>query len=113
MNQIHCLKLNSRFANAVKRGDKNFEIRKNDRGFQKGDTVIFRLVNDKGETPYPNEMSPLYGRFYEITYVLSGWGLKEDYVVFGIREFKPKFPDDVDTDTVEKTGEIPAETDTP
>lgn len=23
---------------------------------------------------------------YEITYVLSGWGIKENYVVFGIKE---------------------------
>ena len=29
-------------------------------------------------------------REYEITYVLSGWGIKEDYVVFGIKEIKQK-----------------------
>ena len=94
MNQTHCLKLNMRFANAVKRGEKNFEIRKNDRGYQKGDTVVFRIVDDEGKTPYDPKMSPLYNRLYEITYVLTGWGLKEDYCVFGIREIdtKTEFP---------------------
>lgn len=87
IKQTHALKLDMHFANAVKRGDKCFEIRKNDRGFQQGDTVIFQVVNKEGKAAYPHpEMSPLYGKAYEITYVLNGYGLKEDYVAFGIKE---------------------------
>lgn len=70
IKQTHALKLDMHFANAVKRGDKCFEIRKNDRGFQQGDTVIFQVVNKDGKAAYPHpEMSPLYGKLYEITYV--------------------------------------------
>lgn len=87
IKQTHALKLDMHFANAVKRGDKCFEIRKNDRGFQQGDTVVFQVVNKEGRAAYPRpELSPLYGKVYEITYVLNGYGLKEDYVVFGIKE---------------------------
>lgn len=31
---------------------------------------------------------PITDKVYEITYVLNGWGLKNGYVVFGIREVK-------------------------
>lgn len=31
---------------------------------------------------------PISYKVYEITYVLNGWGLKDGYVVFEIREVK-------------------------
>ncbi len=78
---IHNLKLQKEFADAVMNGDKNFEVRYNDRGYQKGDRVIFDVRDDSFKVHHP-----LNHKDYEITYVLSGWGIKEDYVVFGIRE---------------------------
>lgn len=81
----HHIKLNIEFCDAVVSGAKNFEIRENDRGYQKGDTVRF--------TPYDRERPIIYHaiqrKVYEITYVLNGWGLKNGFVVFGIREATP------------------------
>ena len=42
----HSLKLNYRFAEHVYNGDKRFEIRNNDRAFQKGDEVKFTVIDD-------------------------------------------------------------------
>lgn len=80
----HEIKIKKSFADAVLSGDKTFEIRWNDRGYQKGDTIRFIVVND-GEVPtvIPH---PLCGEFFTITYVLSGWGLDEGYCVFSIKK---------------------------
>ena len=82
---IHELKIMSNFANEIVNGNKTFEIRENDRGFQKGDRVKFNVLDMNGMS-FPSHM--LCKRTYEITYVLSGWGLKDGYVVFGIRELE-------------------------
>ena len=37
----HKLRIKEEFANAIITGEKNFEIRKNDRGFQRGDFIEF------------------------------------------------------------------------
>ena len=79
---IHELTLKESFCDAIYDGNKTFEIRENDRGFQTGDKVKF----------IPRALSgvPMYhkieNKLYEITYVLSGWGIKEGYIVFGIKE---------------------------
>jgi len=78
----HRIKILKDFANAIFDGDKNFEVRENDRGYQKGDTVYFDVINKNGS----EEIHPIRSTPYEITYVLSGWGLKEGYVAFGIKE---------------------------
>lgn len=44
----HILKLNDRYFDAVKNGIKTFEIRKNDRDFKVGDTLLLRRCNDQG-----------------------------------------------------------------
>jgi hypothetical protein len=59
-------------------GDKCFELRDNDRGFQKGDYVIFHKVSSAGSD------LQVYSPIFLITYVLNGWGLKDGYVAFGI-----------------------------
>lgn len=79
----HQLKIKQCFADPVLSGDKSFEVRYNaDRGFQKGDKVHFTVIDDTGIS-----MSHALNRkTFVITYVLSGYGLKEDYVAFGIQE---------------------------
>lgn len=84
IKRIHTLKLQKGFCDAVFSGEKTFEVRYNDRGFQRGDTV--RFVAMDGESAIPDH--PIIDVNYEITYVLSGWGIKEDYVVFGIKQSK-------------------------
>lgn len=77
---IHELKIEKPFADAIVDGDKNFEIRVNDKGFQKGDLINFTCVDRYCSIPHQiNEET------YEITYVLSGWGLEKGFVAFGIK----------------------------
>lgn len=78
MNKTHTLKLSHEFYPAVLSGEKSFEIRNNDRGFQKDDRVIFKEVDHLGCITM-KESNP-----FIINYVLSGWGLREGYVAFSI-----------------------------
>lgn len=81
----HEIKIAEPFADAVLSGDKTFEVRKNDRGYQRGDTVEFVVVMPSA--PFSKLFSHgLAGKTFEITYVLSGWGIEQGHVVFGIRE---------------------------
>ena len=79
---VHQLKLHKRFMLAVWNGEKQFEIRKNDRDYQLGDEIVFRVVDDKDDYM----PSLLDNKRYKITHVLSGWGLETGYVALGIRE---------------------------
>lgn len=79
---IHELKIYKSFADAIISGDKTFEVRHNDRGFQKGDKVRFK-VEDLSEK---REDHPISEKLYEITYVLNSWGINEGFVVFSIKE---------------------------
>lgn len=80
----HKIKILESFANAVLNGDKTFEVRKNDRGYQKGDRIIFTVLYDSDKLEMISH--PLHSLTYEITYVLAGWGIEDGYVVFGIRQ---------------------------
>ena len=77
---IHVIKIQKPYADAIADGRKNFEVRLNDRGYNAGDFVSF-IVKD-GEFTLLSH--PLGGVHYRITYVHSGLGLQEGYVVFGI-----------------------------
>ncbi len=77
---IHKLKIKEDFANAILAYEKRFEIRKNDRGFQRGDLVEFIVVDENGCELQHN----INSYQFVITYVMNGYGLKNGYVVFGI-----------------------------
>ena len=81
--RIHKIRLNIEFCDAVISGEKSFEIRENDRGYQKGDHIKFLSVEANSGVRAYHE---IVKREYEITYVLNGWGLKNGYVAFGIKE---------------------------
>ena len=85
--KIHEIKLINNFADAVLSGEKNFEIRENDRGYQKGDLVRFAVIDKNGKLVY-HHLNEWLKHTYQITYVLNGWGLKDNYVVFGIKEYE-------------------------
>lgn len=80
---IHKLKILEPFADAVASGAKSFEVRKNDRGYNAGDLVQFEAVRD-GLLSTVIRDHPVGGKTFEITYVLSGWGIESGYVAFGI-----------------------------
>ena len=54
----HDLKIYEEHYNNVRAGTKTFEIRKNDRGFQKGDTVSLRLYNKLVDRIFEDESTP-------------------------------------------------------
>ena len=81
---LHEIKIHVSYANAIIEGRKNFEVRFNDRGYNAGDKVQFRVYDGI----YHKHEHPLEARIYNITYVHSGLGLKKDYVVFAIEPTK-------------------------
>lgn len=81
--RVHELKIAKEYADSVHFGDKTFEVRLNDRGFQKGDIVRFKPLDRLGVV---DSFHPLYDKEYEITYVLGSFvGLAQGYVAFGIK----------------------------
>jgi hypothetical protein len=105
MSKIHYLKTLPVYFDAVRRGDKTFEIRKNDRDFQTGDTLVLKefdpaLVYERPRMPpnapqsiwdgYPPEHDGYTGAEYRlrVTYVLHDtWeqlGLDKGFVVLGV-----------------------------
>lgn len=83
---IHELKILGSFVRPILDGSKTFEIRENDRGFQKGDRVQFKVVDDDWKRRNSMIAREIERKVFEITYVINGWGLKNGFVVFGIRE---------------------------
>lgn len=80
--RIHKLKILNDFADSVVVGDKTFEIRENDRGYQKGDFIQFQAIEKNGY-----EINHIINKkMYEITFVLNGWGIKNGYVALAIKE---------------------------
>ena len=75
--QYHHLKCETEYYQAIERGEKKFELRKNDRDFKVGDVVYLDEVLNGIAT----------GRtlpYIEIQYVFTGgkYGLPEDYCIF-------------------------------
>jgi len=77
--KTHDLKILPEFYQAVKKGEKTFEVRKNDRDFKKYDVIILREWDGKNYT----------GKWIakKIGYVLPGgqFGVEEGYVVLGLK----------------------------
>lgn len=80
----HILKIDHPYFEAVKAGDKVFEIRFNDRGYQKGDTVSFRREWEHTPGVFDDPKG-----LWEITYV-TGYKQQDNYVVFGVRDIADK-----------------------
>lgn len=98
---LHSIKLNHRFVCEVLQGNKRFEIRNNDRAYQKGDLIRFIVVDDSGRkyedmstlqrvflSAGDGDIEDLEKMVFEITFVISGWGLKNGFVAFGFKEYE-------------------------
>lgn len=92
----HRLKTVGEFWDAVNSGAKNFEVRLNDRGFQKGDILeLLRLRGDGSPdynivsrgVPYEPKLA-----IREVTYLLQGgqFGLEPLWCVMGLKELTAK-----------------------
>lgn len=91
----HAIKILETFADAVANGEKTFEVRENDRNYQKDDLIVFHVITDFADSPrncrhFSPDSHPLNKMVFKITYVLSGWGIKDGWVVFGIKEVSGK-----------------------
>lgn len=67
-------------ADDILSGRRTFDIRENTQCFQKGDRIRFK----------PVEEHSIKSRTYEVSYVLSGYGLKNGFVCLGIKEVEKK-----------------------
>lgn len=78
---IHELKIKKRYADEIANGNKMFEIRKNDRDYQKGDLIQFVVIDMGG-------LHELDKTMFQVTYVLSDFpeGLVRGYVILGIKK---------------------------
>lgn len=80
--KVHEVKIYESYADAVLSGEKTFEIRKNDRGYQKGDRLKFSVIQDAIGLHLPHYLND---KEYEITYVHSGLGMADGYVALAIK----------------------------
>lgn len=80
MTKIHNLKIRSEYALPKLKGDKMFEIRKNDRNYEVGDIVLYNVIDD-------DELNRQFvAKFYKITYI-TNYAQQDGYVVFGEKEW--------------------------
>ena len=100
----YAMKLNDRYFDAVANGTKTFEIRKDDRGFRVGDTLVLYRVNDAGKyidptysTSAESHTSDTIGPWLKpirvtVKYILTHDdfpdGIPEGYVVMSIEKVK-------------------------
>lgn len=86
----HELKTWPEFFEAIEAGHKTFEVRKNDRGFQKGDVLHLREYCVTHENPAYAFKYTGNAFLVRVTYVLSGdtFGIKDGYVVMGIKKVR-------------------------
>lgn len=90
MPVTHTLKCLPVYFDAVKRGEKNFEVRRDDRGFQKGDQIVLQRLREqhsKHLVEYDNNGNVAHEIQREILYVLTGgqFGIEPGYVVLGLQ----------------------------
>lgn len=78
------------YYNAIERGDKNFDVRRDDRGYRRGDTLVLEKFDSKkhmyvyesaniGSLPVHMERT--------ISYILTGgqFGIEPGYVVLALQ----------------------------
>ena len=81
----HSIKIKKQYFDKILSKEKTFEIRKNDRDYQVGDTLILEEIDDYDlKWPYNS------GRKIrvEITYILFGpcYGLEADFCIMSVKQ---------------------------
>lgn len=88
MTTIHSIKTLAQFWDAVAAGDKTFEVRLNDRAFQKGDILHLHRTDQGGfyRSNYDYNNSDTIE--LTISYILQGgqFGIEPAYCVIGFRK---------------------------
>ncbi len=90
MKKIHRVKCYDRFFEMTVTGQKEFEVRKNDRGYEVGDLLE---LNETTEGTYTGRAA-----LFEITFILAAdsfpEGIKPGYVVLGIKPMTGLYEED-------------------
>lgn len=86
----HVLKCWPRYFDAAERGEKNFEVRRDDRGFQKGDVLVLQrtLESMPHRVDYTLDGKVRKKLRFRIAYVLTGgqFGIEPGYVVMSLEK---------------------------
>lgn len=89
--RVHELKTVAYCWDAVESGAKKFEVRRNDRGFQPGDTVVLRKLDSSGinlaiKSRVPHGRITYYELKFKIGWILQGgqFGIEPGYCVFSL-----------------------------
>jgi hypothetical protein len=88
--RIHKLKTLHDYWEAVRLGAKTFEVRRDDRGFQRGDTVILEKLAEKEPHHYDYDGHDITAKpkalTFRIGWILTGgqFGIQPGYVVFSL-----------------------------
>lgn len=81
MTEVHHLKTWTKYFVDAKSGIKPFEVRKNDRNFKVGDTLILNEYDPERQRYTGNWVAK------SITYILDDQSfVKEDYVILGMKD---------------------------
>lgn len=81
----HRLKIFVKYADAIMSGAKTFEVRKNDRDYEVGDSIVFNVVADDCHSFEEAARHSLNGATYRIDYILDDFeGLAQKYVALAI-----------------------------
>ena len=87
----HVLKTWADYWDAVERGEKPFEVRRDDRGFQKGDILVLRRMYKNFTGAWTEDWTDSEGPKdlrRKVTFVLTGgqFGIEPGYVVMGLKK---------------------------
>lgn len=81
--RVHRLKTWPTYYDAIERGEKTFEVRRNDRGFQTGDTVELYRTYEDAPGSLVSSSTPLR---FRIGWILQGgqFGIEAAFCVFSL-----------------------------
>jgi hypothetical protein len=85
----HALKTLPQYWDAVERGEKTFEVRRDDRGFQRGDILVLHRLPEEGTNYVRGQSVPKIRR--TIGWILTGgqFGIEPGYVVLSLHQEAP------------------------
>lgn len=84
--RTHELKTLAPYWDAVRSGEKTFEVRRDDRGFQRGDIVVLHRMSEARPYYYDTDGYGKRSLRYRIGWILTGGqlGIEPGYVVFSL-----------------------------
>lgn len=82
---VHKVKIKATYAERIKEGLKTFEVRKNDRDYQVGDYLEFKVLLNDSWTEKIDHEHKLTGTKWKIVYIHSGYGMEDDFVILGLQ----------------------------